>query len=79
MLPLLCAALCHAVSVCRVGMLSVCIVLMMIASEFFLGQDKGLEGSGWPWWMHARWRVATAGAIASVASLVLLLMAVGTE
>lgn len=60
----------------RVGMLSICAVLMMIASEFFLGSENGLGlGSS----MLHRWRTATAGAIASAASLVLLLMAVGTE
>lgn len=57
-------------------MLSICAVLMMIASEFFLGSENGLGlGSS----MLHRWRTATAGAIASAASLVLLLMAVGTE
>lgn len=57
-------------------MLSICAVLMMIASEFFLGSQNGLGLSDS---MLDRWRVATAGAIASAASLVLLLMAVGTE
>jgi hypothetical protein len=57
-------------------MLSICALLMMIASEFFLGSDNGL-GLGDSMWR--RWRVATAGAIASAASLVLLMMAVGTE
>lgn len=57
-------------------MLSVCAVLMMIASEFFLGSENGL---GLVESMWDRWTVATAGVIASAASLVLLLMAVGTE
>jgi hypothetical protein len=61
-------------------MITISIVLMMIASEFFLGHDNAFDAtSGWPWWLHARWRVATAGAIASVVSLVLLLLAIGTE
>jgi hypothetical protein len=60
-------------------MITISIVLMMIASEFFLGSDNGLEGS-WPGsWAHNSWRAATAGAIMSVVSLILLLLAVGTE
>lgn len=57
-------------------MLSICIVLMMIASEFFLGSNDVAEASGWS---SARWGLATAGAIMSVVSLVLLMLAVGTE
>lgn len=63
-----------------VGMITISALLMMIASEAFLGLDNyfdsanPLSGTG-----HNRWRVATAGAIMSVVSLILLLLAVGTE
>jgi hypothetical protein len=65
-----------------VGMVTISIVLMMIASEFFLGFDNAFDaipGGFWPDWLHNPWRAATAGAIMSVVSLVLLLLAVGTE
>lgn len=60
-------------------MITISIVLMMIASEFFLGSDNGMTGFWGSSWAHNSWRAATAGAIMSVVSLVLLLMAVGTE
>jgi hypothetical protein len=53
---------------------------MMIASEFFLGADNLFDSQGlFDSSMHNRWRAATAGAIMSVVSLVLLLLAIGTE
>lgn len=81
---LICASLRLALHWSRpfwVGMLSICTLLMMIACEFFLGAGNALDSTGgWAGgWMHTRWRTATAGAIMSVVSLVLLLMAIGTE
>jgi hypothetical protein len=63
-----------------VGMITISALLMMIASEAFLGLDNYYDsvnplGST----DHHRWRTATAGAIMSVVSLILLLLAVGTE
>lgn len=64
-----------------VGMLSVSILLMMIASEFFVGADNAFDsGSTWSSGsMHARWRTTEAGAIMSVVSLILLLLGIGTD
>jgi hypothetical protein len=65
-----------------VGMVTISALLMMIASEFFLGHDNAFDaapGGSWPDWLHRRWRAATAGAIMSVISLILLLLAIGTE
>jgi hypothetical protein len=63
-----------------VGMVTISALLMMIASEFFLGHDNAFDSTGgWAPWLHNRWRLATAGAIMSVVSLVLLLLAIGTE
>ncbi|KAF8071359.1 hypothetical protein HT031_001443 [Scenedesmus sp. PABB004] len=64
-----------------IGMLAVCTVLMMMASEAFLALTGATLGGGAAapgGWLH-RVRAATAGAIAAVASLVLLMMAVGTD
>ena len=61
-------------------MLTISVLLMMIASETFLGFEKMFKyGENEPGWWLARWRTATAGAIMSVVSLILLLLAVGTE
>jgi len=63
-----------------VGMLAISALLMMVASEAFLGFEKMFKyGANEPGWWRARWRTATAGAIMSVVSLILLMMAVGTE
>jgi hypothetical protein len=79
----LCAALKLALHWSRafwVGMITISALLMMIASEFFLGADNAFDYSGWgSSTMHHRWRTATAGAIMSVVSLILLLLAIGTE
>jgi hypothetical protein len=80
---IICAALKLALHWSRafwVGMVSISAILMMIASEFFLGTGEAFEDQGWSdSSMHNRWRVALAGAIASVVSLILLLLAIGTE
>jgi hypothetical protein len=61
-------------------MVTISALLMMIASEFFLGADNLFDSQGlFDSSMHNRWRAATAGAIMSVVSLVLLLLAIGTE
>ena len=79
----LCAAIKLALNWSRafwVGMVTISALLMMIASEFFLGADNLFDSQGlFDKSMHNRWRAATAGAIMSVVSLVLLLLAIGTE
>lgn len=63
-----------------VGMLTISILLMMMASEAFLGMEQMYKhSSADPSWWLSRVRVATAGAILSVISLIGLLMAVGTD
>ena len=78
-----CAALKLALHYSRafwVGMVSLSALLMMIASEFFLGGDNAFDSAGvWSDSLHRRWRTAAAGAIMSVISLILLLLAIGTE
>jgi hypothetical protein len=71
-----------------IGMLTLCTLLMMIATEAFLGltwpyqnvntrQAGGQQGQ--PAGFVAQSRTTTAGAIISVVTLILLLMAVGTD
>jgi hypothetical protein len=87
MVTLLGLALCAAIKLALhwsrafwVGMITISTLLMMIASEFFLGADNLFDSQGlFDKSMHNRWRAATAGAIMSVISLVLLLLAIGTE
>lgn len=63
-----------------VGMLAVSIVLAMVAAEAFLAftlsYDYMLPAPGW--WRH-QMRTTAAGAIISVAALVLTMMAIGTD
>jgi len=58
-----------------VGMVTVCVFLMMVASEAFLGYEPLYEQT---WWLY-RFRATVAGAIINVVWLVFLLLAVGTE
>jgi len=58
-----------------VGMVTVCIFLMMVASEAFLGYEPIYEQT---WWLY-RFRATVSGAIINTIWLVFLLMAVGTE
>jgi hypothetical protein len=60
-----------------IGMITISAILMMIASEAFLGWTYVFDGIGGQWLY--RMRTAAAGAIMSVVALVLLLMAVGTD
>lgn len=49
----------------------------MMMSEVFLGETYMVFGAPWMW--VAKYRVTVAGAIMTVISLVLLMMAVGTD
>jgi hypothetical protein len=63
-----------------VAMLAICTLLMMIASEAFLAFSHLYNNAvAEPWWWGARMRLASAGAIMSVVSLILLMLAVGTD
>jgi len=59
-----------------VGMVTVNVFLMMVASEAFLGYEPLYEQT---YWWRSRFRATVAGAIINVVWLVFLLMAVGTE
>lgn len=63
-----------------VGMLAISTILMMIASETFLAFTDASEASGFGagQWLF-RIRTTAAGAIMSVAFLIFLMMAVGTD
>ena len=60
-----------------VGMITVCIFLMMVACEAFLGYESAYSQASYGW--LSRWQATLAGAIINVVWLVFLLMAVGTE
>lgn len=61
-------------------MIAISAILMMLASEAFLGMEQMYKyGVAEPWWWRAAWRATLAGAIMSVVSLILLLLGVGTE
>eukprot|EP00879_Flechtneria_rotunda_P000023 GHRR01000037.1.p1 GENE.GHRR01000037.1~~GHRR01000037.1.p1 ORF type:complete len:220 (+),score=52.13 GHRR01000037.1:233-892(+) len=62
-----------------IGMVTISTLLMMIASEAFLAFTNGAESLGlFGYWVNSL-RCTAAGAIISVAFLVLLLMAIGTD
>jgi magnesium-transporting ATPase (P-type) len=61
-----------------IGMLAVSTLLMMIASEAFLAFTDLVEANSSGQWVH-RMRTTTAGAIMTVAFLVFLMMAIGTD
>eukprot|EP00878_Enallax_costatus_P006767 GHUV01007093.1.p1 GENE.GHUV01007093.1~~GHUV01007093.1.p1 ORF type:complete len:186 (+),score=29.25 GHUV01007093.1:1121-1678(+) len=61
-----------------VGMLAISTVLMMIASETFLAFTDFSEANSFGQWPN-RIRTTTVGAIMSVAFLIFLMMAVGTD
>jgi membrane-bound ClpP family serine protease len=61
-----------------IGMLSVSTLLMMIASEAFLAFTDLAEATTSGQWIN-RIRTTTAGAIMTVAFLVFLMMAIGTD
>lgn len=61
-----------------IGMLAVSTILMMIASEAFLAFTDLAEANSGGQWVH-RMRATTAGAIMTVAFLIFLMMAIGTD
>lgn len=61
------------------SLVTICVVLMMIASEAFTGYETVYDSFALNDWWHARFRSTCAGAIMTVVWLILTLMAVGTE
>lgn len=62
------------------NLVAICVVLMMIASEAFLGYETVYNSFNLDYlWWQMRFRAACAGAIMTVVLLIFLLMAVGIE